>query len=246
MLKPSTITVLTQIRNEGPRLKEWIEYHYNCYDIDLFYFYLDKPTDDSKKILKELSKKFPIKYKPTDGIGLYNGNDSMHPDATQRQLRSLKKGFNFLKYKFDWIAIIDVDEWIVPNNLQNYNLKQTLKSYNRNLFWLPSYFFKPPFDANKSIVSQNFYRCSSEERSKSKYADEGKSIVRGKIGLDEVYKVDVHRGPEANLYNDEIDFWTDNADFRIHHFQSHCSKSNLDYGVFDNSIAKIIKQGYNN
>ena len=54
------IALITQIRNESKRLKEWVEFHNFYYDFDLFLFYLDKPEDNSKEVLENLKLKYNI------------------------------------------------------------------------------------------------------------------------------------------------------------------------------------------
>ena len=48
-----TLSVITQIRNESKRLKEWVEFHSYFHKVDHFLFYLDNPEDNSEDILNE-------------------------------------------------------------------------------------------------------------------------------------------------------------------------------------------------
>ena len=61
-----TLAVITQIRNESKRLKEWVEFHSSFHKIDHFLFYLDNPEDNSEEILNELKKTYSIDYKFTN------------------------------------------------------------------------------------------------------------------------------------------------------------------------------------
>jgi len=235
-----TLAVITQIRNESKRLKEWVEFHSSFHKIDHFLFYLDNPEDNSEEMLNELKKTYSIDYKFTNPIGEYNGNNCTI--ATERQKESFKDGFIFLRDKFDWVAIFDVDEWIVPNNIDDYDLKKTLSEVSENILYLPMYNFIPPFDYDKSITEQNFYRWSCQERIDNEHLSCGKSIIRGKIYLDRIFDVDVHIGPALDGYRNNVDFNSTNHTFRLHQFQGHMGHSNKKYEIFDDSIKKIINK----
>jgi len=236
-----TLSVITQIRNESKRLKEWVEFHSYFHKVDHFLFYLDNPEDNSEEILNELKKKYSIDYKFTNPIGEYNGN--YHNGGNlNRQLESFKDGFMSLRNNFDWISIFDVDEWIVPNNIDDYDLKKTLSEVNENILYLPMYNFTPPFDYDKLITEQNFYRWSCQERIDNGHLSCGKSIIRGKIYLDKIFDVDVHLGPSLHEYRNNVDFNSTNHTFRLHQFQGHMGHSNKKYEVFDDSIKKMINK----
>jgi FkbM family methyltransferase len=232
------IAIITQIRNESKRLKEWIKFHHFFYDVDHFLFYLDNPEDDSEHVLNELKKDYSIDYKFTNPIGEYNGNYCMV--ATERQRISFKDGFESLRNEFDWIGIFDVDEWIVPNNIENFNFKSVLSGVKENILYLPMYNFQPPFDYSKSICEQNFYRWSCQERKDSEHLTCGKSIIRGKIFLDKNFAVDIHLGPDCYEYRNGVDFTSLNHTYRLHQFQHHLHHVNLKYEIFDDSIKKMF------
>ena len=54
------LACITQIRNEAPRLVDWIKYHSKVIGFDYFLFYLDNSTDDSESILKSLQGEYSI------------------------------------------------------------------------------------------------------------------------------------------------------------------------------------------
>ena len=234
------IAVITQIRNESKRLKEWIEFHSFFHKIDHFLFYLDNPEDNSEEILNELKKTYSIDYKFTNPIGEYIGNIAV--TATERQKESFTNGFMSLRDKFDWIAIFDIDEWIVPNDIDNYDLRKTLSEVTENILYLPAYNFVPPFNYDKSITEQNFYRWSCQERKDIGHFTCGKSLIRGKIYLDKIFDVDIHLGPSLHEYRYGRDFSSINHKFRLHHFQGHSEHINKKYEVFDDSIKKMFNK----
>jgi len=235
------LTIVTQIRNESKRLNEWIKYHSKIYNVDLFSFYLDQPEDNSKEILDELKNEYNIEYRYTNPFGEYNGNNCAV--ATERQRESFKDGYNRLKYEYDWIAIFDVDEWIVPVDLKNYNLKNYLNELKENMIYIPMYNFRPPFDYNKSIIEQDFHRWSTKERFENGHGTCGKSIIKGKIFLDRLVNINVHTGPEGiEEYHNNVDFKSKNHKFRLHQFQNHMNHSGKPYEIYDDSIKKIFKK----
>lgn len=235
------IAVITQIRNEAKRLKEWVLFHKSYYDIDHFLFYLDYPEDNSEEVLIELRKSYNIEYKYTVPVGEYQGNNCMV--ATYRQRDSFKDGFNSLKKDYDWIAIYDVDEWIAPVDINNYNLKDMLSSTKENLVYLPMYNFTPPFDYDKSITEQNMYRWTTEERFRNGHGNCGKSIIRGKIFLDKEVEVNVHTGPEGvPEYHENVDFESKNHKFRLYQWQWHGGHKGKNYERYDSTIKEMFEK----
>jgi len=233
-----TLAVVTQIRNEAKRLEEWVSFHTKFHDVDHYLFYLDNPEDNSKEVLDQLREKYSIEYRYTEIEGDYNGNNCAI--AINRQKKSFSEGFNELKHSYDWIAVFDVDEWIVPVDLENYNLKNTLAEVKENILYLPMYNFIPPFDYDKSITEQGFYRWSTEERESNDHGTCGKSIIRGGIYLDNNTTVDVHLGPDNQEYRHAVDFASKGHTFRLHQFQNHNTHKGKPYEVYDDSIKQMI------
>ena len=234
------LAIVTQIRNESKRLKEWIKYHSKIYDVDLFSFYLDQPEDNSEEVLNELKNEYNIEKRFTNPIGEYQGNNCAV--ATERQRDSFKDGYNRLKHEYDWVAVFDVDEWIVPIDVGDYNLKKYLSELQENMVYIPMYNFKPPFDYDKSIVDQVFYRWSTEERSNNGHKTCGKSIIRGKLFLDQTININIHTGPEnlTEVYHQNVDVESKNRTFRLHQFQNHMNHQGRPYDVFDDSLKKMF------
>lgn len=231
------LAIITQIRNESKRLEEWIRFHRIFHDVDYFLFYLDNPEDDSREVLDKLKEIYNLDYKFTNPVGDYRGNDCMI--ATHRQKESFTDGFNILKHDYDWIGIFDVDEWIVPVDLDNFNFKQTLSEFKDNVLYLPMYNYKPPFDYSKSITEQNFYRWTTQERADVKHDVCGKSIIKGKIFLDKFTNVDIHLGPDLSDFKINFDQYSKDYKFRLLQFQNHLHHADKKYELYDDSI-KIL------
>jgi hypothetical protein len=233
------LALLTMIRNESKRLKEWIEFHSKFYNFEKFVFYLDNTEDNSKELLDELKVHYNIEYFFTQRVGGYVSvsQDTHGSEMFPRQLNSFTEGFKYLNNDYDWIAIMDVDEFIVPNDILNFNLTDTLSKTEGNILYLPMYCFVPPFNSDKSIIDQNFFRWTSEERETNGHIDSGKSIIRGKMDINLNFKCDVHAGPDLSIYRDNFIISTD---FKLHHFQSHINHINKKYELFDDSIRRMI------
>jgi hypothetical protein len=86
-------------KNEGPYFKEWIEWHQSK-GVEKFYIYDNESTDNTKEILEPYVKSGLVEYI------FWAGN--------KQQLYVYDNCLD--KHRFDthWIAIIDLDEFIVP------------------------------------------------------------------------------------------------------------------------------------
>ena len=96
---PHTLSVVAIMKDEGPYLQEWIEYH-RIIGVDKFYLYNNGSTDDTAKILK-----------PYVRAGVVELID--WPGEAQ-QLNAYADWLEKYKYDTKWAAIIDLDEYIVP------------------------------------------------------------------------------------------------------------------------------------
>jgi hypothetical protein len=106
------------IKNEAPYLQEWIEYH-RILGIEKFYIYDDASTDESYNILMPYINNGIVickKFKRGFAEGL-----------TQLQRRIYSKIVKQCKNETRWLAIIDIDEFIVP--IKHNSIPEFLKSY---------------------------------------------------------------------------------------------------------------------
>lgn len=230
------LSILTVIKNDAKRLSEWVYFHKKVHDVDRFVFYTDFPEDNSIEVLDSLKKEYPIEHFPTRMDNPYkHANWGRGRDFTYfggRHVDALTRGSVYLKDKSDWIAIFDVDEFVVPN--QDKRLKDVLKDMTERLY-IPCYVFKPPFDVNKSVVDQCFYRWSDEERKRNGSGGSGKSVFRTDRYLNTT--VCSHYGPFPDNTIPEIDC----VDLKLQHFQNKMVHANKHYDFFDDSIVKYFK-----
>jgi len=96
---PHTLSILAIMKNEGPYLKEWLDYHI-LVGIEKFYLYDNESTDNTTKILKPYIERGIVDY-------------TYWPGKAQQMVAytdALNKHANDTK----WMAIIDLDEFLVP------------------------------------------------------------------------------------------------------------------------------------
>jgi hypothetical protein len=98
---PIELAVVAIMKNEGPYLKEWIEYH-RIVGVGKFYLYDNESTDNTKEILEPYIREGVVDYVYFPGTGMGNQVRS-YADAVRRVRNSVK-----------WLAVIDIDEFIVP------------------------------------------------------------------------------------------------------------------------------------
>ena len=100
------------MKNEKPYLKEWLEYHI-LQGVEHFYLCDNESTDGTKEYLKPYIDEKLITYIPMPGVN--------------QQLKCYEKIVETYKNDTYWLAIIDLDEYLVP--LQKRNMKSFLKDY---------------------------------------------------------------------------------------------------------------------
>lgn len=100
----TNIYIVAIIKNEGPYLREWIEYHL-LIGVEKFIIYDNGSSDDTYDILSEYIRNKIVEYHwvPIPNARLHHPQKEMYTDAV-------------LRHRLDcgWMAFIDVDEYIVP------------------------------------------------------------------------------------------------------------------------------------
>lgn len=166
------IGLSTMTKNQGNRLKEWVEYHNNL-GIDKFIIFLDGCTDNSKKILESLN---------TIDITIFEthsfGGDTMDiywEHRSHRMYNYVLKNYSDL----DWIAFIEVDEFIFPQ-IDEFDIKMYLEKLDTKCLYVNSWDLKGPFKEDEPILGQSYEIWTDHQRYNSNYKWRGKSIIKPK------------------------------------------------------------------
>ncbi len=115
------VSVASVFKDEGPYLREWIEY-YLLLGVEHFYLYNNHSTDDFREVLNPYIER---------GIVELFGWDYSYANIREWgpiQTEAFRDAVNRSKKVTDWLAIIDIDEFIVPK--KDSNLKNLLKHYD--------------------------------------------------------------------------------------------------------------------
>lgn len=86
-------------KDEGPYLKEWIEWHQKM-GVEKFYFYDNESTDNTRAVLAPFIESGLVDYHYVEGYS--------------QQLPTYDRCMEEHRFDARWIAIIDIDEFIVP------------------------------------------------------------------------------------------------------------------------------------
>lgn len=111
-------------QNEAPYLKEWIEYHL-LMGVDRFYLYNNRSTDNYREILSSYVEKGIVH------LENWPPSDDLSKPQLRAAFRQIQIGaYNHCVKQCDsrWLAIIDVDEFIVP--VKHPNLVSFLSSFD--------------------------------------------------------------------------------------------------------------------
>lgn len=108
------VAIVAIAKDEAKNIKEWIEFH-KLIGIDRFYFYDNESSDNTKEVLKPYIEDGSVVYHYIEGKSKQN---AVYSDAIYRY-----------KNNTTWMAIIDIDEYIVP--IEKDNIKNFLKDYEK-------------------------------------------------------------------------------------------------------------------
>lgn len=109
---PHFISIVCIIKNEGPYLKEWIEYH-KFIGVDHFYVYDNESDDNTKEILNPYIDSGLVTY-------LFFPGKNMQDAAYEH----CSKNFG---HETKWLSVLDLDEFIVLK--QKKNLKEFMAEF---------------------------------------------------------------------------------------------------------------------
>ncbi len=111
---PVYLSIVSIAKNEGPYIKEWIEYH-KLVGVERFYFYDNESTDNTREVLEPYIQ---------DGTVIYN-----YIKGKCLQVPAYIDAIVKYKNQTRWMAIIDLDEYIVPTEKDN--IPDFLKDYEK-------------------------------------------------------------------------------------------------------------------
>ena len=99
------LTIASMFYNEAPYLKEWIEYH-RMVGVEHFWLYNNGSTDHWEEVLQPYIEGgiVEVTYHPTPAEGFFGAT----------QLRAFKEGIRRAVGNAKWIALIDIDEFLLP------------------------------------------------------------------------------------------------------------------------------------
>lgn len=117
-LMENQLTILAIFKNEAPWLKEWIEYHRQI-GVDHFLLYNNDSSDNFKQVLKPYIDQKIVEVLPWPMVPMEKKLNSW---VKKNQIPCYNEGIRKLRGKTKWVAIIDVDEFIVPLHVKNLNL----------------------------------------------------------------------------------------------------------------------------
>ena len=112
---PTTLAIGAIMKNEGPYLKEWLDYHI-LVGVEKFYLYDNESTDNTTEILKPYIKKGIVEYNYIEGK---SKQYTAYVDILKKHSWDTK-----------WIALIDLDEFIVP--VQHKTIPEFLSTLPKN------------------------------------------------------------------------------------------------------------------
>ena len=98
-------------KNEGPYIKEWIEYH-KLIGVSKFYFYDNESEDNSYKILEPYIINGLVEYKLIKGKG--------------QQLNAYNDAIRKYKYNCRYMAFLDLDEYLFPMQEHAQDISKTI------------------------------------------------------------------------------------------------------------------------
>lgn len=93
------LAVCAIAKDEGPYFKEWIEWHRRM-GVEKFYIYDNESTDSTREVLQPYIASGLVEYRYFPGY--------------RKQLAAYDDCFETHRFETRWLAVIDLDEFIVP------------------------------------------------------------------------------------------------------------------------------------
>lgn len=96
------LAMVSIAKNEGPYIKEWIEYH-KLIGFDKFYFYDNESNDNTQDVLRKYIE---------DGLVTY-----IYIKGKAQQLSAYNEAIKYYKDECKYMAFMDLDEYLVPTKV---------------------------------------------------------------------------------------------------------------------------------
>lgn len=114
------LSAVAMFQNEAPYLKEWIEYH-RMVGVQHFYLYNNSSTDNFLEVLNPYIRKNIVELKEWPSPDDQNW--------IEFQCAAINDAIAISKDKTNWLALIDIDEFIVPHHTNS--LHKFLQPYDK-------------------------------------------------------------------------------------------------------------------
>lgn len=118
--KQAKIAIGAYFRNEGPYLKEWIEYH-RLIGVDHFYLWNNLSSDEYVDVLQPY---IDLGIVELFDVPVESRDFAMHLSL---QSEAMVKTCRLAEGRYSWVVLIDIDEFVVP--IASDSLKTILEEY---------------------------------------------------------------------------------------------------------------------
>lgn len=167
--KDNIFSIVSIFKNEAPYLKEWIEYH-KIVGVDHFYLYNNNSEDGFNAVLEPYVKQ-----------GIVTLLDWT---KNQAQMECYHDAIMRFRGESNWLAFIDIDEFIVPNSTSD------IKDFLNNFKNKPSVLAYWKYFGASGKIHRDINRlvCEDFTVAWNKYADIGKCFYNTAFDFDENFK----------------------------------------------------------
>ncbi len=184
------LSVVAIMKNEGPYLREWIEYH-KLVGVEKFYLYNNDSTDNTVEILKPYVKSGLVELIDFPG--------------DKKQIPAYDDWFSKYKNDTKWLAVIDLDEFIVP--IKNNTITDILDKLPVSVAQVVVHWFM--FGSNGHVVKPCGLVTESYTKREKKKHYHYKSIVNPRLA----HNLHVHR---HNVCGKTV--YANTKEIRINHY----------------------------
>ena len=250
--------IITQSKDQGERLKDWVLYHYEE-GFDTFLYFDDYSEDNSIEILNNLKEKYAINIiiRYSDGLGNKKTKSDMKNSESYggdisinyRIIRSYNTGLEIVRRENPdaKCALLDVDEFLVTNKEDRISdLISTIFDERKT-----QHLYIHSFDVDDRFSIEDWYtaqeatsnRWDYASREGSPYRNRGKSISTPRL-ITEIPQgpnyVHILRDVEESELKNKVDY-REYENLRLHHFRKPCLNNDLKFSQDFTLINKMLK-----